>query len=793
MPKRSLHGGFRHFARTLLRKRVCPLTRYPIPLAFPALWSVLPSSPSKEKKEELPTEQYAAETTTHQPRQASGAEHLTAQSTAETTTHQPKQSAERREEAFFSLEQQGTRTIARPRLTPDLADATLLDLLRYLPRITLSPQGIPLLGAEPLQLYIDQKLLLPEEITLYLCTIKASHVERIDIDPSPSPHHGGNTSANGILHITTRPAPHGVKGSADLYLSTPERGYYTLTPALHLSIGAPKWHIYSHYTYLRGRGKQESENTLRYLHNGNEYQSQSEQITHIGQHSYRIGGVASLLPRHTFGLDINGIYDAPRPDLIESVLHLHPKRGIPSTGRGQQKHERNSHFYSLAGYYRWALDARESFVKALVSLNGKKSHLAHHLTADLLSAMPSKYLNEWYTTQTQGHNWGAQLDGCKNWEEGWQINFGGQYAESRRTSQYFVNNTPTLPSIPTQHWLFRERTADLYIGGAKAWGDRLLLQLTLRGSMTLSEGSNRLPLVPFPTAPYHSQHGLTSSWIHLPYPLPSERVTYSYLEGLPSLRFSHRVGEQFSYAIAYERSLYRPPFILMNGYISRQSERLFELGNPHLRAEASDLVTLSATYGGHTASLQYRHTPKAITEYFNLFEEEVYHTHYNHTKVHALTLDYNFSGAILSWWQTNLYLMGNYTNIPNSLHRKALFGAMISWNNLLVWQGVGAFAVDVDFETPRIYGHAFQEGGFETNLSYSRSLWDNRLSLQVGITDLFNTSDTSITHRLPHLAYLFESKTQSRAVWCKLSYHFGKATESPEPLIDEENPLERRL
>lgn len=50
------------------------------------------------KKEELPTEQYAAETTTHQPRQASGAEHLTAQSTAETTTHQPKQSAERREE-----------------------------------------------------------------------------------------------------------------------------------------------------------------------------------------------------------------------------------------------------------------------------------------------------------------------------------------------------------------------------------------------------------------------------------------------------------------------------------------------------------------------------------------------------------------------------------------------------------------------------------------------------------------------------------------------------------------------
>lgn len=571
------------------------------------------------------------------------------------------------------------------------------------------------------------------------------------------------------LRIIVSQEPPSIKGSAELYSATPQWGYYTFNPSVQLSFGAPHWSLYGSYSYLRERAQQESQSLYRYLDPELEHTTQSVHTTHLGRHTYRVGAVSTLYPKHTFGFELYGSQDVPQKGLIESRLDLKASDETTRSGTSQQYHDRGANVHHLTGYYRWDFDIRKSYLQGVLTLADKRSYFRNGLTSELLLPLPLTRAEEVHHSLTHGRNFTASLEGCKHWERAWQTTFGGDYSASRHTSRYLLQRGASDAPLPIAEWQLREKIGELYWGVQKTWGDAIRAEFTFRGSVTHIDG--RVPAEE-PAA---------------------QQVVQTYFDGLPRFALSHRLSEKFVYALSYERSLFRMPFALMNNFAVRQSELLYEEGNPWLKAEVIDIATLSVQYGGHASSLKYRHTPRSIAEFFDVRHYALYRTHFNYGSTHSLTLDYSYSGAPFSWWQTNLYLAGMYTRIPWSHYRKELFTAITSWNNLFTWRPLGAFAVDVDFETPRIYGHAFQEGGFETNLSYSRSLWDNRLSLQVGITDLFNTSDTSITHRLPHLEYLFESKTQSRAVWCKLSYHFGKATESPEPLIDEENPLERRL
>jgi hypothetical protein len=108
----------------------------------------------------------------------------------------------------------------------------------------------------------------------------------------------------------------------------------------------------------------------------------------------------------------------------------------------------------------------------------------------------------------------------------------------------------------------------------------------------------------------------------------------------------------------------------MNGYVNRISDVLYDKGNPNLKAELTDMLNFTVSHARHTLSLIYNHTPNTITEYFEVDNGITYHTNINYGTTSSLMLNYSYSGSIFKWWQTNLYLSGNYTDIHKVITRQ---------------------------------------------------------------------------------------------------------------------------
>ena len=89
------------------------------------------------------------------------------------------------------------------------------------------------------------------------------------------------------------------------------------------------------------------------------------------------------------------------------------------------------------------------------------------------------------------------------------------------------------------------------------------------------------------------------------------RQTYTGL--YPSIRASYNFPSGLSVNLSYSRTLFRPPFQLLNHHVFKLSEREYYVGNPLLKAEVNDNIRLRLTSGPHTLYLRWGYSPNPIT------------------------------------------------------------------------------------------------------------------------------------------------------------------------------------
>ncbi|MBR1558165.1 MAG: outer membrane beta-barrel protein [Prevotella sp.] len=188
-----------------------------------------------------------------------------------------------------------------------------------------------------------------------------------------------------------------------------------------------------------------------------------------------------------------------------------------------------------------------------------------------------------------------------------------------------------------------------------------------------------------------------------------------------------------------------------------------------------------------------RHKPEAITELFEVVDGITYHTNVNFGSVSSTTLNYSYSGNIQSWWQTNLYLAGSYTRIPESCNKTHLLGGIISWNNRMSWERVGIPTMGLYCTSPTITGNSYQKGFASLDLSAERSFLKNALTIQIGVNDLLNGIKIRATNRVPTLNYDVCLKNQTRQVWCRLTYNFSTKAKTNKNSIQNDNSVKNRL
>lgn len=637
---------------------------------------------------------------------------------------------------------------------------TAMDVMKFAPGVVVTTNGIINVAGKDAVVFVNDRRLSEDELSAYLNNLRASDIQRIEV----MQNHGGDKDASiqgGVINIVTKRNVLGFNGSIGFYTASPKKEYYDYSPSANVFFGTTKWNLYGTYSYSQGRNSQYSETVNNYLYNSTNHFSSGNYIYHEKKHIYRFGAVYNLHERHSVGFEVNGISTSPTTDMGE-YNSTYGIKSVSYTGRTFQNYKFHSDFYNIVGSYRWNLDNNRSYLRFLLNYNKKNSKSENGLKTTYQD-LRDYNIDEEDLTASDGNNVTSKIDFRKNFSKGWGIRAGGKMLVSKRSSNYSsFDNLLHKPSFTD--WSYRENIYGGYIGAFKEIG-----QLYINGSLQLENTDINGKI-------YGGNY-----------------ISKDYTDWFPYLYLSYNTNRKYNYSLSYSRTIYRPAFSLMNGYVNRVSDVLYDRGNPDLEAELTDVLDFTLSHGKHSASLIYRHKLKAITELYEVEDGITYHTNVNFGSISSVTINYSYSGNLLNWWQSNLYLACSYTHIPKSYNKTHQLGSLISWNNRMTWEKVGIFTMGFYSTSPTIVGNSYQKGFSTVDFSIERSFLKNIITVQLGVNDLFNNSKVRASNRVPTLNYDVYLKDQTRQVWLRLTFNFSTKTKSNQNRIQNDNGIRDRL
>lgn len=193
------------------------------------------------------------------------------------------------------------------------------------------------------------------------------------------------------------------------------------------------------------------------------------------------------------------------------------------------------------------------------------------------------------------------------------------------------------------------------------------------------------------------------------------RQTYTGL--YPSIRASYNFPSGLSVNLSYSRTLFRPPFQLLNHHVFKLSEREYYVGNPLLKAEVNDNLRLRLTAGAHTLYLRWGSSPNPITNTFYSSGDTLYGTNLNAARKYEYAVSYSFSGRLRPWWHLSAEVELQHMYLPESqykLHITQLYASMRH-----TWTIARAVSVDLnaDYGSPWIMNDKWVADRFKVDLS----------------------------------------------------------------------------
>ncbi len=121
---------------------------------------------------------------------------------------------------------------------------------------------------------------------------------------------------------------------------------------------------------------------------------------------------------------------------------------------------------------------------------------------------------------------------------------------------------------------------------------------------------------------------------------------------IPSMAVSFKASESVSWRLSYNRQLSRPGVYYLNPYINNSNPQAVSTGNPDLRPEFTNNISLEHTYFKNgfnvSTSVFYRNTTDMIQDYTTIIDNNVSFTKfYNLGSAQATGVSFSFSGDIV--------------------------------------------------------------------------------------------------------------------------------------------------
>ncbi|MCW3467859.1 outer membrane beta-barrel family protein [Chitinophaga nivalis] len=308
---------------------------------------------------------------------------------------------------------------------------------------------------------------------------------------------------------------------------------------------------------------------------------------------------------------------------------------------------------------------------------------------------------------------------------------------------------------------YDEKVYAAYIMGEQQW-HKLKILASVRGEQTVADGILHAR---------NSSNGNDST----------QQLNNRYFDLFPSLQVTWLETNGQSFSLLYNRKIDRPTYADLNPFEYQLDELSFWKGNAFLRPQYANSVTLGYNAPGIlAATLTYTHTRDMYVQITDsVAGNKMMMMPQNVGTQHLLSLNVSSSLSPLPWWN----IMANMTMFrkQNIINYDTTRATRLSVNTVVLnVQQVFDLDKKMQAELSGYYQSPDIGGGFQrtkyvwqVNIGVQRKILQDKGTVRIGITDLFQTFRWSNTRDYDGIYYRNEGREDSRQLKLGFSYRFG--------------------
>ena len=644
--------------------------------------------------------------------------------------------------------------VAQTYLT-DIGDA--LDVLKHSPGISVNNKGnISLSSLGGTAIYVNGKKLMlqGEELSAYLRTLPSSRIFKIEISPNPNAYYG-TEGAGGIINIILKTTE-----KSGIFLTTSHSIAYweniKQNSDITLSYNTNKWQLGLNYNHSIGHHAMDY--GYEKIQNGDKSLSETKDTDK--RNTYSAGFDFTWQPNLKNKLSLNSTMNLlVGPGLTETTTGVYQGTSVLDVilkARNEYLKQKTIRYSNSANYLYQPSEKKQLALSAdWTHFDGKAqceqpntyfSPTNTLIRSDLFYSQPDKDIDIYALLADYKYNPNAQSE--------WLMGIKTSLIKSNNTFLFKRNETIDLQR--SNKFEYNEHNIEGYTQYTHTWN-----------KLEFSAGLRIEYMYTFNKLSAYSNQKI-------------EENNRKELRLFPNMAVSYTINDKNKLALLYSRRQDKPRYEDLNPFEYLLDELSYWKGNPFLKPQISNKITLNYTRKSLSFNLYYNKLNDYFTSLTDAFESnKTIMTTKNIGTQQQIGLEATFSKRLTSWWNfsTNIgiyYFVNklNYENYKQEYKRPSCSFSANS-NILLPW--------GINFELSGRYYSKRQGGSYEVSkstgsidLGLNKSWSDGRVRLSILMTDVLHTERWDSYGVKNALKLSSWGYGESRKIILRLSYSFGK-------------------
>ena len=258
-----------------------------------------------------------------------------------------------------------------------------------------------------------------------------------------------------------------------------------------------------------------------------------------------------------------------------------------------------------------------------------------------------------------------------------------------------------------------------------------------------------------------------------------------YFKVFPSFYALHSFNEHHDLYFSYNKRINRPRYGELNPFKYFLNDNAYITGDPNLKPQIDDVFTLGYMLNKkYTFEIYYRYENDPTLQ-ITLQDNDENLIKYINTNIDrniSYGLDFTTYTNIAKHW--NLYVLSSLFYEENQFYAQNINNQLVvndTWSfysqiiNYFSFLKDKSLTADVSYLyiSPIVNGPSKVSSRHGLDINLRKTLWNNKASLSVGISDIFNTQNFTQTNNYLNQDYFLKSRLENRLLTFGFNYKFG--------------------